>query len=425
MPSYRQLRGWRRLRTIRRYCIRTVLLLAAVLWRQFLFRTTFIGVTGSIGKTTAKECIAAALSAKSRVIWTRSNDNHYRGVARTILRVRPWHQYAVVEMGIDGPGQMRWLARIVRPSIGVWLGAARTHTDAFGSLDEIAAEKSDLIRALPAGGVAILNADNLYSASYTPPDGVRTIRIGTAEGADFAARNTSSCWPQRLSFELAAGSARYLVSTQLVGTHWVPSVLAGFAVAEACGVPFEDAAARIAMLRPQSARLSPHRIPSGAVILRDDYNGSVDTLPAALRVLEDARASRRILVISDLSDDPTKLRRRFARLGRIAAEKFEAAVFLGENAERAVRAAVEAGLPPDCAHGFTSLPEAAMFLGGFLREGDVALLKGRFSDHVTRLYFALHGEVKCWRERCGKRRLCDECPELGSKDLVRIASAQL
>jgi UDP-N-acetylmuramoyl-tripeptide--D-alanyl-D-alanine ligase len=412
MPSYRQLSSLRRWI---RFCKRVLLLSPAALWRLLMFRTTFIAITGSVGKTTAKECAAAALRFQNSVIWTKGNSNHYNGLAKTLLRVRPWHRFAVVEVGIDGPGQMRLFGRLVRPKIAVWLGVARTHTDMLHSLETTAAEKSQLIDSLPSGGIAVINADDPYVAQYTPPQRVKTIRFGTGEGCDLRGTDIRSAWPDRLSLRLLAHGEEVAVTTRLVGTHWAPSVLAAFAVAKACGMELREAAAGVARAEPMLGRMFPAKLPSGAVILRDEYNGSVDTLAPALRVMEEARAMRKVLVISNVSDDKRKLRRRFAGFGRSAAQLFDAAVFLGEYSPHARKVALEAGVPPESVHSFMHLEEAAEFLKQDVRDGDLVLLRGANSDHLSRLCLAFTGKVECWRNRCPKRGLCDTCSYLRRK----------
>ena len=132
-----------------------------------------------------------------------------------------------------------------------------------------------------------------------------------------------------------------------------------------------------------------------------------------------ADAQRRILVITDYSDSPIRPRRRVAGLGRLAAECCEAAVFVGERAHFGTRDAIASGMPPENAHAFPDLASAAEFLMKELRAGDLVLLRGRVTDHVTRIFFAQLGEVKCWKTTCPKTMLCDICPELGTPKEVR------
>ncbi len=149
--------------------LRIMALTVAAIWRRLLFRTRIIAVTGSVGKTTAKDSIAAILSSRYQIQASPRSDNHFHGIGMTLFGVRPWHRYAVIEVAIDRPGQMKWFGKVVRPDIAVWLGAARTHTREFASLAQIASEKSLLVDALAPRGIAILNNDDPYVRAYQPP----------------------------------------------------------------------------------------------------------------------------------------------------------------------------------------------------------------------------------------------------------------
>ncbi|WP_031495178.1 Mur ligase family protein [Bryobacter aggregatus] len=391
---------------------RYLLITAAAIWRRLMFRTTFIAISGSVGKTTAKEAIADVLATRYRTVRTAGSDNHFSGLSFSLFRVRPWHHYAVLEIGLDRPGQMKMLARVAKPDIAVWTNVARTHMMHFKTLETIAEEKADLIRSLRPGGVAILNRDNPYIASYPVPDGLKTIYYGTGEEAEFRGHQAESHWPDRLRFRLSHGSEEHLIQTRFLGTHWLPSLLPAFAIAKLTGIAIDEAAAAISSMEPSPARLSVASAPNGAIFLRDERNGSVDTLQVALDVLEAAQAERKIIVFSDVSDSKGKPKKRIADLGKIAARIAHAAVFIGDHSQAGVEAAIAAGMPVEQAWSFYTVEDAAIHLQHEARAGDFILLRGRNSDHLSRIYLATRGEVKCWRESCHKSILCDECPEL-------------
>jgi UDP-N-acetylmuramoyl-tripeptide--D-alanyl-D-alanine ligase len=391
---------------------RPLLRVLAFIWRRLLRRTTFIAVTGSVGKTTTKECLGAILAAHFPATRSRANQNGGSRFYLNVLRVRPWHRFAVLEIASAASGTMAPAARVVRPDIAVVLDVLRTHTTAFRTLDDHAAEKAVLLDALRPGGLAVLNGDDPRVAAMARERGCRARIFGTSPGADVRAERVSASWPLRLTFIAHTTRGSCGVETQLVGAHWVPSVLAAVAVAEECGVALPDIASALRHVEPTPARLSPVQLPGGAVVLRDDYNGSIDTLEPALAVLREASAGRRILVISDFSDVEWNRVHRLRHLGREAARAADVAVFIGENAAYGRRRAIEAGLPAPAVHAFAGLQEAALFLRSALRPGDLVLLKGRTLDHATRLLFAQLGEVACWKLRCPKQTLCDDCGEL-------------
>ncbi len=397
------------------FLVRLCLIYAlAFVWRLALIRTTFIAITGSVGKTTAKECLKTILAARFSTVATFRNQNDDLGVPRTLLRIRPWHRIAVVEIGIDRPPLMKRSARLVRPHVAVILAVKRTHTKHFRTLEECAEAKSQLLRWLRPGGVAILNGDDARVAKMADRTAGTVRTFGTSSAFDLWADHVSARWPGRLRFRAHSGNASHEVATQLVGAHWLPSVLGALAAADVCGVPLQEACELVRRVEPFAARLQPVRVPGGAIVLRDENNSSADVLEASLRVLEDADADRRILVISDISDVRKNRAERLKLIGRAAARTTDFLVVIGRHAEIGARAAIRAGMHPDHALHFESPEQAAQALRCEIRAGDLVLLKGRTTHHITRVFFALLGHIDCWKRHCTKRILCDHCPELGA-----------
>ena len=159
-------------------------------------------------------------------------------------------------------------------------------------------------------------------------------------------------------------------------------------------------------------RMQPVVLPGGAIIMRDEENGSPDTLDAMLQVLRNARAKRRGLIFSDQSDSRESPRRRLKTIGQLAAELCDLAVFVGAHAHHATRAAIDAGMQPACCREFATLREAAQWLKVSLAPGDLVFLKGRGTDHLSRILFAQFGNIGCWKASCGITRLCDVCDQL-------------
>ena len=381
----------------------------ALVWRRLMIRTTVVAISGSVGKTTAKECLAAILSSQARTLKTRNNENDAHGVPRTLLAMRPWHRFAVIEVGIGAPGDMSHLARMVRPDIAIILSVARTHTNNFRSLETTAAEKQQLLTHLSRRGTAILNADDERVRSMAGRCRGKVVFYGHAPSCDFTVENVASSWPARLAFKVRSEGAVTPVRTLLVGTHWVSSVAAAFAASAACGIPVTTSAQRIAAVPPFAGRMQPVVLPSGAVVVRDEETGSPDTLNAMLKVLRESRAQRRILVISDISDSRAKQKKRQRDLGRAAAELADVAVFVSDHGRHALRSALEAGMDPSNCHHIPDLIKATEFLKSELRDGDLVFVKGRTTDHLSRVVFAQHGSIGCWTTSCRIHRLCDVC----------------
>jgi UDP-N-acetylmuramoyl-tripeptide--D-alanyl-D-alanine ligase len=385
----------------------------ASIWRRLLFRTTFIAVAGSVGKTTTKELLADILASRARTFRSRGNQNSGFVVPINVLRVRPWHRFAVLEIGIGRPGGMRPLARVVRPDVAVVLSIVRAHTTAFDNLEQYAAEKAILLDSVAPGGLVVLNGEDARVAGMAARAHSRVCMTGTSPEFEFWADEATSIWPERLRFRINHGDQAFDVQTRQLGTHWTPAMTAALAVATNLGIPLQDAALALRVTAPYTARLEPVALPSGPVFLRDDYSASIDSFEASLRVLRDAQAARRVLVLTDFSDSGMNRRLRLRTLAAAVWGWIGLLVVIGREHAYGKRKAVEAGLPECSVYGFETLKAAAEFLKGELRAGDLVLLKGRSTDHAGRLFSAQIGTVTCWRNYCPKTCLCDACWELG------------
>lgn len=405
--------------SLRLRIVSALLRTAAWLWRRLLFRTVFIGITGSVGKTTAKNCLAASLVSCGPVSATIANQNDSNfGLPRSILRVRPWHRFAVIETGIETPGHLERGARVLAPDVALIVSVALSHTKSFRTLDEIAAEKSKLLRYLKPRGMVVLNNDDPFVSAMRVPPGAVTVRYGSTPDVDCAISGVAATWPDRLSFTVQAGRETQLVRTRFAGAHWTGSVAGAIATAHALGVSLPAATAAIAEVPPFVARLEPVEI-DGATFLRDDYKGSVATFGVALNVLREARVQRRVLVCSDLADSVLRHQRRVAMIGASAAANADVAIFVGRHAALARKRALKAGMAASAAHSFPELEDAAAFLRRERRPGDLILLSGQVTDHLSRIFHAQTGPVSCWKTKCSIKHVCDACPELrGGADNV-------
>jgi UDP-N-acetylmuramoyl-tripeptide--D-alanyl-D-alanine ligase len=400
-----------------------VLRTSAWLWRRLMWRTTVVAITGSLGKTTARECLAAILAAHGPTLVTRHNQNDETGVPRTLLRLRPWHRFAVIETGTAGPGLLRVNARLVRPDVALVLSVAGTHSDAFRTLDETAAEKSELPAAVPRGGLAILNGEDERVRRMAERCRCRVETFGRSPAFDAWAEEVSSRWPARLSLRVHVAGDAQRVRTRLVGEQWVNGILGAVLAARALGVAPAAAAAALARVEPFAVRMQPVRLPNGIVVIRDEQNASLDTWGAALAVLRDASVPRRVLIASDFSDLRKKNRVRYQMLADLAAESADAAFFVGEYASAAVKRAIWRGMDPTRVEGALDVRGAAERLASFLQPGDLALLKGRATHHLSRALFAQLGEIGCWKPKCQRHIICDVCPELRPGFDLRAALA--
>ena len=384
----------------------------ALLWRRLMFRTTFIAVTGSLGKTSATRMLADALASRYPTNSTRGANNSRLGLAQAVLRTRPRHRYSVLEVGTQRPGSMRRAAWMLNPNMVVLLNVARSHVENFNGLDAIAREKARLASRMGPGGTLIVNCEDPRTQTIGAAFGGSVRTFGTSGRCDVWASDVASRWPGRLEFTVHAGGESRRVRTRLVGEQWLSSALAALSAALACGMDLDAAAAGIATTEPYLGRMQPAPLPCGAVMLRDEFNPSPDSWLAALRVMADAEAERKWVAIGDLDEPGVPVEQRMTTLGSSAAGVMDCAVFFGEHSALAARGALAAGMKPDSVHSFPSQREAGDFLNGELRRGDLVLLRSVLTDHPERIYFAQFGSVDCTRLTCRLMPLCDVCPHL-------------
>ncbi|MEO5700703.1 MAG: Mur ligase family protein [Casimicrobiaceae bacterium] len=373
-----------------------------------------VAVVGSLGKSTTTRAVAAALDVSPHPALLR---NAWSAVARAILRLTPRQAHAVIEVGINAPGQMRQYARVVRPDITVVTAVASEHHRSLGTLDVTRDEKAWMVRALPAAGVAVLNGDdpNVLWMRTTTTARVRT--FGFDERCDVRADEVQLEWPTGTRFTLDAFGERRSMTLRLLGRHQVRAALAAVAVAEIVGVPRDEAIARLEGLAPTTGRLQPVDIGNGVILLRDEYKATWETFGAALDVLASIDAARRIVVLGDVSEPPGNQHEIYRELGRRIAAVASLVVLAGATgALERYRAGLRSGglSPAAIVPGGRTPQEIAATLQGLLAPGDVVLVKGRDTQRLDRVRLILQGiHVGCDIRVCHIRVVeCADCPML-------------
>jgi len=256
----------------------------AAVWRA-RFNMPVVGVTGSNGKTTVKELIAAVLGQNHKVLATRGNLNNHIGVPLTLLQITPEHDFAVIEMGASHAGEIALLNRLARPAVAVINNAAGAHLEGFGSPEGVARAKGELFADLAADGTAIINADDEYAPLWSELAGDRRqLRFGLHVGADVSARAIESDGSST-RFRLLTPEGEAAVELPLTGRHNVMNALAAAAVVHALGLPTPDIAYGLAQVKPVSGRLQIRNAAIGARIVDDSYNANPASLAAALETL--------------------------------------------------------------------------------------------------------------------------------------------
>ncbi len=346
-----------------------------------------VGVTGNVGKTTAKEAIAAALGARYRVLKTAASFNNEIGVPLTFLGLEPSHEVAVIELGFYVSGEIADLSRLVRPKVGVItrIPDRPVHFARTPSVEAIAAGKAELIEALPADGTALLNADDPRVRGLAPRTKARVVLFGESEDAALRATDVHAGGLAGLRFTATYQGERAEVSVPLPGRHVVVAALAGLGSARVLGVPLEEAAVALSTLERPRHRMEV-RTGDRITVIDDSYNASPAAVMAALAVLREVRA-RRIAVIGDMLELGTMSADAHEEVGREAARSADVLIGVGPLARTAVAAAKGSGLRET--HAVADGAEALVLLKRLQRPGDVVLVKGSHSLALDRLADAL------------------------------------
>lgn len=379
-------------------------------------RTRLVAVVGSFGKTTTTRCIAAALGLPER----QPRDNCRSHLAVAVLARTGVGRHAVLEVGIDHPGQMADYARVLRPDVTVVTSIGSDHGRSLGRLDGTRREKAHMVRALSPDGLAVLNGDDTNVMAMRAESRAPVVTFGTGPGCDVRATDITLDWPRGMCFAVDAGGERALVSLPLLGEAMVYPALAAIAVAHSAGVPLATAAARLAAVAPPPGRLEPVAIAGGVTLIRDEFKSGEETIHAALDLLAAVPARRKLVVLGDVSDPRGSQGPIYRALGGRVAGIADFAVFLGRHGSSTYAAAAHAAGLPRAAirrvgHDFTL---AAHLVREQLEAGDVVLVKGRASERLDRVALALMGEdVRCDRKYCYfLKTRCEQCSLLGSPD---------
>ncbi|KGN40226.1 UDP-N-acetylmuramoyl-tripeptide--D-alanyl-D-alanine ligase [Knoellia aerolata] len=255
---------------------------------------TVIGITGSSGKTSTKDLLGTVLGAAAPTIAPVGSYNSEVGVPLTVTRVTDDTRFLVVEMGARGIGHVAYLTRIAPPRIGVVLNVGTAHVGEFGSRDAIARAKAELVEALPADGVAVLNADDPAVRAMAGRTDARVVLVGEDADATVRAEAVAVGPDGRASFRVVSPQGEATIALRLVGRHHVGNALAVLAVALECGIPLEQAASTVAGADVVSRwRMEVTERADGVTVVNDAYNANPDSMRAALAALESMGEGRR------------------------------------------------------------------------------------------------------------------------------------
>lgn len=340
-----------------------------------------VGITGSVAKTTTKEAVAAVLQGRSRVFRNQANFNGLYGLPIALGRLDPEDELAVLELASDSRGEVRRLAEITRPQIGVVTAVSWAHTEYLGDLEGVAREKQALVEALPPGGLAVLNWDDPRVAAMASRAACRVVRAGLSPGAQVRGLEVQTgSRGTRLTAEV--DGRRLRLSLRLLGAHSAYAALFALAVARELGIRLEEAAERLAALEPLEGRLRPLEGRRGVTILDDSYSATPASAAAALEVLGAFPARRRVAVLGEMLQLGEHTAEAHRELGLRAAAAVEALVTVGELGRLLGQEAARAGLPAEHVHVTYSPADALAALEAYLAPGTVVLVKGSMENRL-------------------------------------------
>ncbi len=357
-------------------------------WHRQRFTLPVAAVTGSNGKTTTKEMMAAVLGALGPVLKPESSFNNQWGLPLTLLKLTAEHRAAALELGTNRPGEIAALAEIARPTLAAVTTVSSAHTEYLGSLDDVQREKGALVRAIPAAGAVILNADDPRVLAMGAASAARVWTFSAQGAADIRAAGAISETPEGVGFMLETSEDRRAVRLRFAGRHNVTNALAAAGVGAALGLPLERIAQGLEAARPVKGRCVWRR--AGALrILDDTYNANPVSVRAALDTLAtSAGDARRVVVLGDMLELGPIAEAEHRAMGRaVAASGTAEFVGLGRAARTAVDAAREAGLAES--HHAETFEDTVAHLLKRLAPGDAVLVKGSRGMRMERIVDAL------------------------------------
>ncbi|MDX3387024.1 UDP-N-acetylmuramoyl-tripeptide--D-alanyl-D-alanine ligase [Streptomyces niveiscabiei] len=357
--------------------------LAAHVVARLRDRLTVVGVTGSQGKTTTKDLLAAVLSGTAPTAATLGSLNNELGVPLTMLRAGAHTRFLVLEMGARHVGDIAHLTRLVAPDIAVVLNVGRAHLGEFGSRRAIAETKGELVQGLAPGGTAVLNADDPRVAAMRSLTDGPVLTFGRARHADVRVLGEALDRLGRPSFTLRTADASAPVTLPFTGAHQALDAAAATAAGLAAGLPLDVAAAALATASLSRGRMELRPLPGGTTLLDDSYNANPDSTRAALDALAAIEGTRRIAVLGAMLELGATSEAEHHAVGAYAATRADLVVTVGEGGRAIADGAGERAVAlPDNA-------TAADWLRARLTGGDVVLVKASRGARLDEVATAL------------------------------------
>ncbi|HSW40710.1 MAG TPA: UDP-N-acetylmuramoyl-tripeptide--D-alanyl-D-alanine ligase [Acidobacteriota bacterium] len=358
---------------------------------------TIVGITGSMGKTTAKEFAFELLNGSLSVYRTPGNYNNLFGLPLALLGLEAGHDIGIFEMGMSAPGEIAEMCRIAAPTVGVLTNVAPVHLAFFDSIKHIAEAKSELAEALPADGTLIHNADDPLVCDIAGRFAGEKISFGLSATADVRADRVEILSLNETRFELFISGERIEACVPFAGAHYVMNALPAVALCGLFGIGIKSAVRSLAKLHPVAMRGRTLTFENGLTVIDDSYNSSPRALMQMIEVLAGTPSfSRRVLVAGEMLELGTHTGRLHAECGVFAAERgIDMLIGIQGAAKEMVRSAAATGMPSSQALFFPDSESAAEFITDNLQPGDLVLVKGSRGVRVDLVVEALRRSFNC------------------------------
>lgn len=344
------------------------------------FQGPVLAVTGTSGKTSTKEMLAAILEQQAAGLKTEGNYNNLIGLPLTLARLDDSHRWIVLELGMSQHGEIARLAAIAQPDVAIITNVGVGHLAGVGDIGGVAHAKGELFSSLRAGSSAIVNADDPMVVALPLPSAVRRLSFSIERQADVMATDISSA--RITQFNLVIDNAAYPVTIPLPGRHQIYNALAAAAAAYSIGIQIEDIVTGLSRVQMTAQRLEVRELPGGATLLDDSYNANPQSMRAALTALSDWPCSgRRIAVLADMLELGDAAEECHREIGEFAEEKVDCLLAMGQWAETVLNAAPAVAQLPPC----TSHAEINLWLREHVQPDDCVLVKGSRGMHMEKV----------------------------------------
>jgi UDP-N-acetylmuramoyl-tripeptide--D-alanyl-D-alanine ligase len=364
-------------------------------WWRGRYSVPCVAITGSNGKSTTKEMIASIVSSMGQVLKTEGNYNNLIGLPLTVLRWRDHHDVAVLEMGMNAPGEISTLTCIARPDVGVVTNVTAAHLEKLRSVEQVAKAKAELFEAMEECGIAVVNDEDQWVRAMGERFSGKVISFGMRDDSTVQFRHMVSEGLDSTELTFRIDSEERTVHIPIPGAHNVMNALAAFAVGYALGLKLDAMIDCFERFRPMSMRFECVQLTNGVRMVNDSYNANPESMCAAFRTVGAAkRAGRFVAVLGDMFELGEQAPELHREVGEAAAQAGVSRLFIiGEHAEDVARGAERGGLNNSHVSVAEDMDQLSSMVIEDMKAGDVVLVKGSRGMRMERLVEYVKREI--------------------------------